>query len=73
VSTEWEFEYPLVIGVFQTIPLFSLTQEIQPSQESNKQFKFELSWFLREGFDERIKEIWTKMTKGRNYVQRTTN
>ncbi|WVZ60059.1 hypothetical protein U9M48_010126 [Paspalum notatum var. saurae] len=38
--------------------------------ESNKQFKFELSWFLREGFDERVKEIWIKMTKGRNSVQR---
>lgn len=37
------------------------------------QFKFELNWFFREGFDERIKEIWTKTAKGLNSIQRWNN
>ncbi|WVZ75253.1 hypothetical protein U9M48_023327 [Paspalum notatum var. saurae] len=35
-----------------------------------KQFKFELSWFSREDFYDKVAEIWNKPIRGNNSVQR---
>jgi len=40
---------------------------------NNKPFKFELAWFHREGFDDRIIDIWRTTVKGRNSIQRWNN
>ena len=37
------------------------------------QFKFELGWLLRDGFDDLVKEIWLKPVAGRTPIQRWNN
>ncbi|KAJ1297556.1 hypothetical protein BS78_01G385600 [Paspalum vaginatum] len=75
MSTEWEFKYPLVTvqaldrGVSDHTPLL-LDTGTPAFFGSNKQFKFELNWLQREGFHDRVKEIWSKTSKGQNLVQR---
>ena len=41
--------------------------------QMHHQFKFELGWFLREGFDDLIKGAWAKPVQGRTPIQRWNN
>lgn len=78
LTTDWEFKYPLVSvhaldrGVSDHSPLL-LDTGTPALFGSNKLFKFELLWLQREGFQERVKQIWTNTFKGRNSVQRWNN
>ncbi|KAJ1290602.1 hypothetical protein BS78_02G256700 [Paspalum vaginatum] len=67
VSTEWEFK-----GVSDHTPLL-LDTGTHAFFGSNRQFKFELNWLQREGLQDRVKEIWSKTSKGQNLVQRWNN
>lgn len=77
-STEWESKYPLVSvhaldrGVSDHTPLLLDTGEAAFTGNI-KQFKLELGWFLRDDFYDRVLEIWNKLVKGRNAVQRWNN
>lgn len=76
--TEWESKYPMVSvhaldrGVSDHTPLFLDIGEAAFAGNL-KQFKMELSWFLRDDFHDRVVEIWNKPFKGRNAVQRWNN
>ena len=78
MTSEWEFKYPLVSvqavdrGQSDLTPLL-LDTGTSAFEGKNKQFKFELSWFTHEGFDNRVIEIWNKKIKRRNSVQRWNN
>ncbi len=77
-STDWESKYPLVSvhaldrGVSDYTPLLLDTGEAAFAGNL-KQFKLELSWFLRDNFHERITEVWNSPVKGQNAVQRWNN
>jgi hypothetical protein len=63
VSTEWEAKFPLatVRALNREISDHTpLLMSMGNGTHSNKQplFKFELGWFLREGFSEKVKQIW---------------
>lgn len=50
-------------------------QTIQESllRTRGKQFKFELGWFLRDGFFDMVANIWNRKTKGANALRRWQN
>ena len=75
MSTEWEVKYPLVSvqtldrGVSDHTPLCIDTgSPVFPG--GSKPFRFELSWFAREDFFEKVVDMWNKPVKGNNSVQR---
>jgi hypothetical protein len=74
VSTECEAKYPLTT-------VQALTREISDhtplllstgsGTHSNKQplFKFELGWFLHEGFSKMVAQVWEKETRGQTHCR----
>jgi hypothetical protein len=75
MTTEWEFKYPLVTvhalgrGVSDHTPLLLDTR--RPAFTGiSKPFKMELSWFYHEDFYDRVVEIWNKLVRGQNSIQR---
>jgi endonuclease/exonuclease/phosphatase family metal-dependent hydrolase len=61
-TTEWELKFPkvtvqtLVRGVSDHTPL--LLDTGAPSQQNAYMFKFELAWLFKDGFYEKVKEVW---------------
>jgi hypothetical protein len=75
MSTEWKVKYPIVSvqvldrGVSDHTPLYIDTgSPVFPG--GSKPFRFELSWFAREDFFEKVVDMWNKPVKGNNSVQR---
>lgn len=78
ISTEWEIKYPLTTvedlsrEVSDHTPLLLDTR--QASHRGNTQsFKFELSWFTKEGFYDRVAQVWNNVNKGRTPLERWQN
>jgi hypothetical protein len=73
VTTEWEAKFPLAT-------VRALNREISDhtlllmstgnGTHSNKQplFKFELGWFLRDGFSEMVAQVWKEESRGQNTI-----
>ena len=74
MTTEWEFKFPLVSvqaldgGMSDHTPLLFDSGTTAFSGIS-KQFRFELSWFSREDFHDKVVQIWSKPARGNNLVQ----
>ena len=70
MATDWESKYPLVsVRALERIEALSDHAPILLSTGSSvthdkHQFKFELGWLYREGFDEMIKRIWMQPVGG---------
>lgn len=68
-SKEWEHKFPLVTvealsrEISDHTPLFICTSD-RIQVKSQPLFKFELSWFLHEGFFDIVKETWISEKKG---------
>ena len=79
MDTEWESKYPLVsVRALERIEALSDHAPILLSTGSSvthdkHQFKFELGWLYREGFDEMIKRIWMQPVGGNTPIQRWNN
>jgi endonuclease/exonuclease/phosphatase family metal-dependent hydrolase len=62
VSTEWEFNFSRVM--VQSLPRVvsdhtPLLLDIgSPSEPNKRSFKFELSWLFKDGFHEKVAEVW---------------
>jgi exonuclease III len=67
VSTEWEVKHPQVSvrarprGILDHVPLLMDTG--MPSQPKANGFKFKLAWLFKDGFHEKVNEIWQRETK----------
>ena len=79
MDSRWEDKYPLVtVRALERIeafsdhaPIFLSTGTLIPPAKS--QFKFELGWLLRDGFDDLVKKIWSQPVVGASAVQRWNN
>jgi hypothetical protein len=41
-----------------------------PSQPNKYTFKFELAWFFRDGFHEKVAEVWQRENKGSTSLEK---
>ena len=79
MDTEWESKYPLVsVRALERIESLSdhapiLLSTGIPKAPMHHQFKFELGWLHREGFDDLIKEVWARPVQGGSPIQRWNN
>ena len=79
MDSSWEDKYPLVtVRALERIEAFSdhapillSTGSLQPPVKP--QFKFELGWLLRDGFDDLVKRIWSQPVVGDSGIQRWNN
>jgi hypothetical protein len=75
VTTEWEEKYPLTMvqaltrGVSNHTPLLLNTRE-SSLMATQPMFKFELGWLLRDGFMERVKDIWDHTVQSHTPLER---
>jgi hypothetical protein len=73
VTIEWEAKFPLATvralngEISDHTPLLMSTGN---GTHSNKQplFKFELGWFLRDGFSEMVAQVWKEESRGQNTI-----
>jgi hypothetical protein len=78
VSTEWEKNFPLATvealnrDISDHTPLLLSTGDGVKLRKPPP-FKFELGWLLKEGFFEKVSEVWTKESKGSSPMQRWQN
>ena len=76
MDSRWEDKYPMVsVRALERIeafsdhaPIFLSTGTLKPTVKP--QFKFELGWLLRDGFDDLVKRIWAQPVVGANAIQR---
>ena len=79
MDSRWEDKYPLVtVRALEHIEAFSDHAPILLSTGSltspgKHQFKFELGWLLRDGFDDLVKRIWSQPVVGDSVIQRWNN
>jgi hypothetical protein len=72
-----ELKFPMVIvqslprGISDHTPL--LLDTGSPSQPNKCMFKFELAWLFKDGFHEKVAEVWQWETKGSNSLERWQN
>jgi exonuclease III len=77
ISTDWELKFPRVTtqslprGISDHTPL--LLDMGSPSQPNKCTFKFELAWLFKDGFHEKVAEVWQRETKGSNSLERWQN
>jgi hypothetical protein len=77
VSTEWELKFMRVMvqslprGVSDHTPL--LLDTVSPSQPNKCTFKFELAWLFKDGFHEKVTEVWQQENKGSNSLEKRWN
>jgi hypothetical protein len=77
ISTDWELKFPRVTpqslprGISDHTPL--LLDMGSPSQPNKCTFKFELAWLFKDGFHEKVAEVWQWETKGSNSLERWQN
>jgi hypothetical protein len=66
-TIEWELKFPKVTvetlarGISNHTPLLLDTRA--PSQQNAYMFNFELAWLFKDGFYDKVKEVWQKETK----------
>ncbi|PVH35203.1 hypothetical protein PAHAL_7G126000 [Panicum hallii] len=78
MSTEWELHFPksTVVAHSRDIsdhtPLMLNTGEAQPNV-GQPNFKFELGWLMREGFREKVSQIWSQEYGGSSALERWQN
>lgn len=75
MNTEWEFKYPLVLVQALDRGVSDHTLHLLDTGTSafsciSKPFKFELSWFTNNDFCEKVTDIWNKLVRGKNLVQK---
>jgi hypothetical protein len=77
VSTDWELRFPratmqcLPRAISDHTPL--LLDTGSTSQPNKCMFKFELTWLFKDGFHEKVAEVWQRETKGSNSLERWQN
>jgi hypothetical protein len=65
---EWEDKYPQVLvralsrGISYHAPLILDTESL--SQPKASGFRFELVWMFKDGFHEKVREVWRRESKG---------
>jgi hypothetical protein len=73
VSIEWEVKFQQVTvralprGISYHTPL--LLDTGTSSQQRANGFKFELAWLLKDGFHEKVKEVWLRESKGNTSIE----
>jgi hypothetical protein len=73
VSIEWEVKFPQVMvkvlprGISDHTPL--LLDTGLPSQPKANSFKFELVWLFKDGFHEKVIEVWQREVKGSSSIE----
>jgi hypothetical protein len=73
VSTEWEVKFPQVMvkaiprRILDQTPL--LLDTGLPSQPKANSFKFELAWLFKDGFHEKVLEVWQCEVKGSSSIE----
>ena len=76
MDSRWEDKHPLVtVRALERAEAFSDHAPILLSTGSSTspikpQFKFELGWLLRDGFDDLVKRIWAQPAVGNSPIQR---
>ena len=79
MDSDWEDKYPLVtVRALECIEAFSdhapiLLSTGTSTLYSQPQFKFELGWLLRDGFDDRVKKVWLHPVVSDSPIQRCNN
>ena len=79
MDTEWENKYPLVsVRALEQIESLSdhapiLFSSGVPKPHMQHHFKFELGWLHRDGFDDLVKEVWSRPVAGASPIQRWNN
>jgi hypothetical protein len=75
MSTEWETKFPLSSvtthsrDISDHTPLILNTGEASTTHKQPL-FKFELGWFLRDGFQEMVKNVWLSENSGSTPLER---
>jgi hypothetical protein len=73
VSTEWEVKFPQVLvkalprGISDHTPL--LLDTGITSQPKANSFKFELAWLFKDGFHEKVIEVWQRQVWGSSSIE----
>jgi hypothetical protein len=73
VNTNWEVKFPQVTvralprGISDHTPL--LLDTGTPSQPKANGFKFELAWLLKDGFHEKVIDVWQCESRGNTSIE----